>query len=237
MSMAEEMKKITEDISTSYEERVDRISQLKKETEETLKSSQDLLKTFQDSHQKMSWELRENLAKNKEDRSAEVHKLLGEAQRMMDDFKTSHQKMSEKLNEDLVNYNQGIKSEVSSMLTDFHKVQEEIKADLKEMSTSWRKLASSLQEKRSGAKPVSEVSEVKVAKEEIPEEVEIKEEAKESEEEKEQVLNLINSHPEGIKLAEIGAEMGKDWRWYIAITKELIEENKIKKEDNLYYPI
>ncbi|MBP9014961.1 MAG: hypothetical protein KBH15_00455, partial [Candidatus Atribacteria bacterium] len=133
-------------------------------------------------------------------------------------------------------YNQGIKSEVSSMLSDFHKVQEEIRADLKEMSASWQELTSSLQEKRRGVKPVSTVSEGKKTKEEVLEKVE-KMGEETSEKEKEQVLNLIKSHPEGIKLVEIGAEIGKDWRWYITITKELVEENKIRKEDNLYYPL
>jgi hypothetical protein len=271
MGIPEEMKKVGEDISSSYDARVERIGQLKKETEEVLKS-------FQDSHKKMSLELRENLSKYKGDIESEVKKMLkgfhtslermssdlkkdlakdeesrkAKVRKMMGDFEISHRQMSEELNEDLVKYNQGIKSEVSRMLnedlvkynqgiksevsrmlSDFHSAQDKVRTDLKELSASWQGLVSTMQEKRSSVKPVPEVPEKKIGKEEVPEKVEIKEEKTE----KEQVLMLINRYPEGIKLAEIGAEMGKDWRWYITITKELIEENKIRKEENLYYPI
>lgn len=255
MRMAEEMKKLGEDISSSYDVRVERISQLKKETEEVLKSSRDLLKNFQNSHKKMSLELRENLSKYKEGIESEVKIMLkgfqnslermggdlrkglakdeesrkAEVRKMMNDFKFSHSQMSKELKKNLTKYNQGIKSEVNRMLNNFHSTQDKVRADLKELSISWQKLVSTMQEKRSGVKPLPEVLE----KKEVPEKVEVKEEKTE----KEQVLMLINRYPEGIKLTEIGAEMGKDWRWYIAITKELIEENKIKKEENLYYPI
>ena len=48
---------------------------------------------------------------------------------------------------------------------------------------------------------------------------------------------MIGKHSEGIKLAEIGEALGRDWRGLIPITKELIGENKIRKEENLYYPV
>jgi len=90
-----------------------------------------------------------------------------------------------------------------------------------------------MQEKRSGVKPIPEVLEKKIIKEKLPKKTKIVEELSD----KEQVLMLSKKHPEGMKLTEIGAELGKDWRWYIPTVKELIEENKIRKEENLYYPM
>jgi hypothetical protein len=47
---------------------------------------------------------------------------------------------------------------------------------------------------------------------------------------------VIEKHPEGIKLVDIGGELGVDWRGLIADTKSLVEKNKVEKTDNFYYP-
>jgi len=307
MGIKEEMEKLGEEIIGSYDVRVERIEQLKKETEEALKGSRDLLKNFQNVHKKMSLEQRENLSKHKENlegevkemltgfrlslakigsdlrkdlakgaesrknevsktledtqkmvnefknsriqmskelkedlaagverRKAEVGKSLEDAQKMMNDFKVSHRQMSKELKNNLAKSNQGIKSEVSSMLNDFRSVQDKLRADLEKASLSWQQTASTLQEKRGGVKkPIPEVLEKKIIKEALSKKTKIAEELSD----KKQALRLIKKHPEGIKLTEIGAELGKDWRWYIPTVKELMEENKIRKEENLYYPM
>jgi len=141
--------------------------------------------------------------------------------------------MSKELKENLNRSNQEIKSEVSKMLDDYHSTQDKVRAELEKASLSWQQTASVLQEKRSGVKPIPKVLEKKTIKETLPKKTEISEELSD----KKQVLRLTKGHPEGIKLTEIGAELGKDWRWYIPIVKELMEENKIRKEENLYYPM
>jgi phage-related protein len=275
MRIKEEMEKLGEEIIGSYDVRVERIEQLKKETEEALKSSRDLLNNFQNVHKKMSLELRKDLAKGAERRKAEVSKTLEDTQKMMnefkisriqmskelkenlttgverrkeevsktledakkmmDDFKVSHGQMSKELKKNLTKSNQGIKSEVSRMLNDFRSTQDKLRADLEKASLSWQQTASTLQEKRSGVKPIPKVREKKIVKKELPKPEQNK--IKENLSDKQQTLALIKKHPEGIKLSEIGAELGKDWRWYIVTVKELMEENKIRKEENLYYPI
>lgn len=50
------------------------------------------------------------------------------------------------------------------------------------------------------------------------------------------ILKVIEQHPDGIKLIDIGNELGVDWRGLIADTKSLIEKNKVEKTDNFYYP-
>jgi len=252
MRMNEEMEKLGKEIIGSYDVRVGRVEQLKKETEETLKNFQDVhkkmsldqreylskykenlegevketLKGFRLSLEKMGGDLRKDLAKGVERRKEEVSKTL-------DDFKVSHLQMSKELKENLSKFNQEIKSEVSKMLDDFDSTQDKVRAELQKASLSWQKTASILQEKRSGAKPIPKVLEKKTVEEALPKKAKISEELSD----KKQVLRLTKGHPEGMKLTEIGAELGKDWRWYIPIVKELMEESKIRKEENLYYPV
>jgi len=55
--------------------------------------------------------------------------------------------------------------------------------------------------------------------------------------EREQVLRVLRAHSEGIRLVDIGNELGVDWRGLIALTKSLLDEGKIEKIDHLYYPV
>jgi len=49
------------------------------------------------------------------------------------------------------------------------------------------------------------------------------------------VLEVITKHSEGIKLVDIGNELGVDWRGLIGSVKSLVDEDKAEKTDNLYY--
>jgi len=51
-----------------------------------------------------------------------------------------------------------------------------------------------------------------------------------------QILEVIAGHPEGIKLVDIGNELGVDWRGLISNIKPLIDDGKIDKIESLYYP-
>ena len=50
------------------------------------------------------------------------------------------------------------------------------------------------------------------------------------------VLEVIAKHPEGIRLVDIGNELGVDWRGLIATVKPLVDEDRVEKIDSLYYP-
>jgi hypothetical protein len=52
----------------------------------------------------------------------------------------------------------------------------------------------------------------------------------------ERVLTVIHAHPDGIRLVEIGNELGVDWRGLIAVVRSLMDEGKAEKIDNTYYP-
>jgi len=221
-----------------------------------------MLNDFHSTQQEMSLEQRKNLAKGVENRKEEVSKMMddfkvahsqmsSEVKKMLNDFHSTQQKMSLEQRESLSKYKENLEedtqkmmddfkvahsqmsSEVKKMLNDFHSTQDKVRAELEKVSLSWQQTASTMQKKRSGAKPVPEVLEKKIIKERLPEKTKIVEKLSD----KEQTLVLIKKHPEGLKLTEIGVELGKDWRWYIPTVKELMGENKIRKETNLYYPV
>ena len=206
----------------------------KEEVGKTIEDTQKMIDEFKVSRIQMSKELREDLTTGVERRKKEVGKILEDAQKMMDDFKVSHRQMSKELKKNLSKSNQGMKSEVKKKLNDFQTIQDKLRADLQKASLSWQQTASVLQEKRSGVKKLTpKVLEKKTIKETLPQKTKIVEELSD----KKQLLVLIKKHPEGMKLTGIGDELGKDWRWYIPIVKELMEESKIRKEENLYYPV
>jgi len=51
------------------------------------------------------------------------------------------------------------------------------------------------------------------------------------------ILRVLKAHPEGIRLVDIGNELGVDWRGLIALTKALLDEGQAEKIGQLYYPV
>lgn len=52
----------------------------------------------------------------------------------------------------------------------------------------------------------------------------------------ERVLEVIARHPAGIRLVDIGNDLGVDWRSLLGISRTIMEEDKVERIDNLYYP-
>jgi len=50
------------------------------------------------------------------------------------------------------------------------------------------------------------------------------------------VLEVIESHPEGIKLADIGKALGMDWRLLTSAARRIIAEGRARKEGKEYFP-
>ena len=51
------------------------------------------------------------------------------------------------------------------------------------------------------------------------------------------ILKVIQKHPEGVKLVQLGNALGVNWRTLIGAVGFLVDEGKIGKVDNIYYPI
>ncbi len=52
----------------------------------------------------------------------------------------------------------------------------------------------------------------------------------------ERLLAVIQRHPAGVSIVDIGNELGVDWRSLIATLQSLEEERKIERINTMYYP-
>jgi len=72
-------------------------------------------------------------------------------------------------------------------------------------------------------------------------ELQFPEEAKEAklaeEELYHRILEVIEDHPEGIKLTDIGRALGVSWRRLTAFAGQLVEEGRVRKEGKEYFPL
>jgi len=55
--------------------------------------------------------------------------------------------------------------------------------------------------------------------------------------EADRIIRVIQKHPEGIRLVDLGNALGVNWRSLISAVRHLLDEGKIGKLDNIYYPV
>lgn len=175
-----------------------------------------MLKGFQKEHSEMSKELKDKLTKEVKDIETYVKNKLKE-------FSEAHANMSEKLKKDLDKYVAGIVSETKKLLGEYS-------SDMNKARETWKSMAATLAKKR-GIKPKAKVEakvEVRPVKEAV-EEVEVGLEEK--------VLEFINRHPEGVKVGDMENHLGVVRTRLGVIAKKLLDEGRVRKEENLYFPL
>lgn len=158
MGVANDMKKLSEDIITSYDLRVSFITDLSKNVD-------DLIKAFQKEHTELSAKIKEDSAKIKNDLLRGEEERLNDYRTMMDstqasiagiradvesklkEFHKVHARMSKSQQKELARYMKGIVRETGKILDSF-------KAEREKMASSWQSLTVTMAKKRAG-KPVS----------------------------------------------------------------------------------
>lgn len=53
---------------------------------------------------------------------------------------------------------------------------------------------------------------------------------------KTRINRVVNNHPGGIGMVDVGRRLGIGWRKLIVPIRELLEEGKIDKKDRKYFP-
>ena len=155
------------------------------------------------------------------ERKATVDELKGNTKDMMKDF---HKANSE------------LKGNVKDMLGDFHQANSEFKGAVSEMV---REFASDhRQAHQIWTEGLKGRIKPKAAVEEAEEKPKVKEKPKAEvgPPDVEKVLEVITGHAEGIRLIDIGNELGVDWRTLIGATKSLVDGGQVEKIENMYYP-
>jgi len=175
------------------------------------------LKEFSDAHADMSEELKKELAKYVNDLVNTTKELMGNNKKLMGNIQARQKERN---------------AEVADLLEAF-------KTEREKMAANWQALTAKMAKKR-GIKPEVEV-EVKVrpveeAVEEVVEEVEAEEVPPEISLE-DRVLEFIERHPEGVRVGNMEDPLGVTKLRLGKIAKSLLNEGKVRKEDNLYFPL
>ncbi|MEW6410764.1 MAG: hypothetical protein AB1488_11780 [Nitrospirota bacterium] len=264
MAIADDMKKITENIIASYDVRVKALDALVHDTRKTLKGFAsdrkkmskeqasrladfvadltknvgNTMKGIQRAHKEMADNLKESLEKGETDRLKGFKNMMGDIRRDIKDIETyvanklkefsdAHADMSEELKKDLAKYVAGIVSETKKLLGEYS-------SDMKKAANAWQGMSKTMARARKGRAVVPKVeAEVRVRpvkeaiEEEVPPEIELEE----------RVLEFINRHPEGMKVGDMEGPLGVARTRLGIVAKKLLDEGKVRKEENLYFPL
>ena len=250
----------------------DDIRIINNEVVDIFKSTDEMLKNFNEEHRNMSVELRADMSKNLAENVEYTRTLLNGFQKRLSEISKENQKMAQKLQKDLAkgeverlnDYNgimkgihtaiKGIKKEVMDLQKASSGLISNYAQDRSQSSVEWNKLRDTIiQLKKTGViKPTMkeatkpEKQDVKienltegVTEEEIHVEAMPKEEAKSIDPVslEDRVLDYINKHQFGVRISEMEAPLGETRMKLGFIAKVLLEEGKVQKIENTYYPL
>ena len=222
-----------------------------------------MIERFQKEHKAMADELRENLEKGEADRLKTFNDMMGNIHQdinqietyvanKLKEFSDAHAGMSEELKKMLANYVADMVEATKKLMGDIQKRQKErntevadlleaFKTEREKMAANWQALTVTMAKKR-GIKPKVE-AEVKVRpvkeaiKEVIEEEEEEEEEVTPDMDLDEKMLQFIKKHPKGVRVGDMEETLGVVRMRLGVIAKKLLEEGKIRKEENMYFPL
>jgi uncharacterized phage infection (PIP) family protein YhgE len=175
----------------------------------------------------MSKELKKDLAHY-------VSGIKNEVAEKLREFQESRSEMSKGLKKDLTNFRKDLSKSVESILRESNDLINGYKDERKKMAAQWQSLVEKT-DKRRGIKIIYKEGEKKGAKKEMKKAV--KETVSPEIALDEKVLELINAHPDGIKVGDMGEKLGVPRMTLGKIAKKLFEEGKVDKKDNLYLPL
>ncbi len=195
---------------------------------------------IQKAHKEMADNLKESLEKGETDRLKDFKDMMGDITKgikeienyvanKLKEFHDTHADMSKELKKDLDKYVADIVSGVKKLLGEYS-------SDMKKAREAWKGLAATMEKKR-GIKPRVE-AEVRVR----PVEAAIKEAVEEEEvppemDLEEKVLKFIEKHPEGVKVSDMEEPLGVARTRLGVVAKKLFEEDKVRKEGSIYFPL
>jgi len=167
--------------------------------------------------------LKKDLADGKARMTSEVKETLKDAKNLINGFQTSHQTMGDELRKELGNSRDTMKADVAKMNHGFRQTRNEVQSELRGAAAAWKKMSSTMDKEALVSKATPE------------EQAEIPVEITPNMEEK--CLAIINQHPEGITLSDVAKELGIVTIVLGKIAKVLLEQNKVRKEEKIYFPV
>ena len=201
------------------------MEQIRKEQGERNKAVADLLEKFAKDHEVMAAELKQSLAKGETDRLEDFKEMMKGIQKYVADVVKETKRLMDEIRARQDERNK----EVLDLLQEFQTEREK-------MAANWQALTVKMAKKR-GIMPKME-AEVKVrpVKEAIKEVIE-EEEVTPDMDLDEKMLQFIDKHPKGVRVGDMEETLGVVRMRLGVIAKKLLEEGKIRKEENMYFPL
>ena len=265
-TFSERMESIIQGIHFSQEARKSDLEAISKDVEATLKDARSMLQEFQFQHQGMAADLKTFLNLSMKSLSQDVRKLHNDFQKFLKDFRREYKTSAEELRERLGISVSELKSNVHNLMERFNMMHENMAEELRENLGSNRKdradfvretierfrgqmdelgadirKARELWLRRRTTTPTGPKLEVKkrVYEEEVAREERIPEElsprggmALEK-----RILKIIQENPDGIRLVDIGNQIGMNWRSLVKVVKLIEDKQAIERLTNFCYPI
>ncbi|MBE0478210.1 hypothetical protein IBX65_03690 [Candidatus Aerophobetes bacterium] len=230
-NMSDSMQKVADDIRSSADERGRFLRELSSKTHSMIK---ELHNTREDEVKA----LKERLFSQEKARVEATRKFMDEVgvkvSEMRSDTNNLIKRYGLERRDDAKKLQNQLSSGEKKRKEDMKKVLDEIALDTRKRKEDVKKVLDEIASELSQAHRVWLEVCRKVAPEVPVVEEEVEEAAPAIYEEK--ILNIVSRHPDGIKLVDIGDELGVEWRALIGIIKSLVDKGTIEKIDNMYYP-
>jgi hypothetical protein len=237
----------------------DDIKSINDEVSTILKETNNMLEKFDKEHSEMSAELRAELGKNLADRVEYTRSLLNGFQKRLSDISKENQKMAKNLRKDLANgelsrmndYNgaiKGIRTDIKNIKKATAGMLGDLSQNRVQAASEWSKMQDAMDQiRKTGVVKAPKQTVKKAENREAPVEAinTTPVEAQPKSEPKpispmtleEKVLDFINKHPKGVKIAEMEEPLGET-RMKLGFTaKALLDEGKVQKIENFYFPL
>jgi hypothetical protein len=189
------------------------------------RNTNTMMNSFKKMHGQMSAELKGELA-------ASMTGIRTYTKDKLKEFEKAHGRMSDSLKKSLTKYVNDLSKDVSRLLHGYE-------TDMKKAGQSWDRMSSTL----SGARmkttvPLVEAREkISTVREAIDrKKPEQKQPVRESDVEG-KVLDYINKHPEGVKVVNMEMAFGLPKMKLGMKANKLLEQGRVTKEANMYYPL
>lgn len=243
----------------------DDIKNINDEVAAIFKNTNEMLATFDKEHQELSAELKAELSQNLAERVEYTRVLLNGFQKRLAEIGKENQKMAQTLQKSLAKGEVERISEYTGVMKGIHAAIKGIQKEVKEVqkttagmlnnyandregaATEWNKMQAAIAKiRKTGVVEPPKQTEKKEVKAktvvepvmETPVEVQPKAESKQvvpmTLEEK--VLDFINKHPNGLRISEMEQPLGETRMKLGFIAKGLLEEGKVQKLENIYFP-
>lgn len=246
MSFSDEMKKIGDNISTSYDARIGTLEDIFKDTQSTLKNARSAVKNFHSDRMHMSQELRGDLDHFRKSLTEDTQRLVSETRRMMNGIRKQQDEMAVNLRDELDRFHHTLYKDTHAMLNEFRSSFGKMSEDLRKMLSSYYRIdikknvhdtlakfhsqmnafANEFRQAHNAWIGFSRSLNAKRGMKQTPKKIMSK---------SERICNIMQAHPKGMTSGMIAKEMGCSPQSIRASLMNLKKQGKISKRQTKYF--